>query len=118
MKIASPLIAPPCGNGTRIVIESPYVHPEPDPSLVDLIARAHIYLDRLTGPSAMNTTSIAEAFNVDRADVGCILPLAFLSPKMLDAILTGSQPASLAPRYLTAPSCLSAGPNRILSCSK
>lgn len=49
----------------------------------------------------MNTTSIAEAFNVDRADVGCILPLAFLSPKMLDAILTGSQPASLAPRYLT-----------------
>ena len=69
-------------------------------ALVDLIARAHIYLDRLTGPSAMNTTSIAEEFNVDRADVGRILPLAFLSPRMLDAILSGSQPASLTPRYL------------------
>jgi DNA invertase Pin-like site-specific DNA recombinase len=88
------------GVGMRIVIDSPYVMPEPDPSLVDMIARAHIYLDRLTGPSAMNTSSIAEAFNVDRADVGRILPLAFLSPKMLDAILTGSQPASLTPRHL------------------
>jgi hypothetical protein len=88
------------GNGMRIVINSPYVQPEPDPSLVDLIARAHIYLDRLTGTSAMNTTSIADIFKVDRADVGRILPLAFLSPKMLDAILTGSQPASLTPRHL------------------
>jgi DNA invertase Pin-like site-specific DNA recombinase len=88
------------GNGMRIVIDSPYVQPEPDPSLVDLIARAHIYLDRLTGPSVMNTTSIAEALNVDRADVGRILPLAFLSPKMLDTILTGSQPATLRSRHL------------------
>ncbi|MGC4024309.1 MAG: recombinase family protein [Mesorhizobium sp.] len=69
------------GNGVRIVINSPYVQPEPDPSLVDLVARAHIYLNRVTGPSAMNTTSIAEAFNVDRADVGRVLPLAFLSPR-------------------------------------
>lgn len=82
------------------LINSPYTQPEPDPSLVDLIARAHIYLNRLTGLSAMNTSSIAEAFNVDRADVGRILPLAFLSPKMLNAILTGSQPASLTPRHL------------------
>jgi hypothetical protein len=88
------------GIGMRIAIGSPYAHPEPDPSLVELIARAHIYLDRLTGPSAMNTTSIAYAFKIDRADVGRILPLAFLSPKMLDAILTGNQPASLTPRHL------------------
>lgn len=56
------------GNGMRMVIDSPYVQPEPDASLVDLIMRAHIYLERLAGPSAMNTTSIAEAFSVDRAD--------------------------------------------------
>lgn len=37
--------------------------------------------------------------NVDRADVGHILPLAFLRPKMLDDILTGSQRASLTPRH-------------------
>lgn len=88
------------GKGMRIVIDSPYVQPEPDPSLVDLIARAHIYLDRLTRPEPMGTSSIASAFKVDRADVGRILPLAFLSPKMLSAILTGSQPASLSARHL------------------
>lgn len=88
------------GNGMRIVIDSPYVTPEPDQSLVELVARAHVYLDRLTGPSAMNTSSIADIFKVDRADVGRILPLAFLGPKMLDAILTGNQPASLTARHL------------------
>ncbi|MGB6120105.1 MAG: recombinase family protein [Mesorhizobium sp.] len=88
------------GLGMRIVIDSPYVQPEPEPALVDLIARSHIYLDRLTGPSQQSTTSIAEAFNVDRADVGRILPLAFLSPKMLDAILSGTQPETLTPRDL------------------
>ncbi|HTV69638.1 MAG TPA: recombinase family protein [Rhizobiaceae bacterium] len=100
VSIELPIMLRRRGNGMRIVIDPPYAQPEPDPSLVDLIARAHIYLDRLTGPSAMNTTSIAKAFEVDRADVGRILPLAFLSPKMLDAILTGRQPASLTPRYL------------------
>ncbi len=88
------------GKGMRIVIDSPYVQPEPDPSLVDLIARAHIYLNRLTRPEPMGTSSVASAFKVDRADVGRILPLAFLSPKMLRAILTGSQPASLGARHL------------------
>lgn len=88
------------GRGMRIIIDSPYVQPELDPSLVDLIARAHIYLDRLTGSEPVGTNSIASAFNVDRADVGRILPLAFLSPKMLDAILSGSQPATLTARYL------------------
>jgi hypothetical protein len=88
------------GNGMRIVIDSPYIQPEPDRSLVDLIARAHIYLDRMTSPDAMSVGSIASTFDVDRADVGRILPLAFLSPNMLDAILAGTQPASLSARHL------------------
>lgn len=87
-------------NGMRIVVDSPYFPTEPDPSLVDLIAKAHIYLDRLAGPSTMNTTSIAEAFKLDRADVGRIMPLAFLSPKMLDDILTGRQSPSVTARRL------------------
>lgn len=84
----------------RIVIDSPYVQPEPDASLVDLVARAHVYMNKLTGPSAMSTGAIASTFNVDRADVGRILPLALLSPTMLDAILSGRQPASLTTRRL------------------
>lgn len=80
-------------NVMRIVVGWAYAQPEPD-----LIAKAHIYLDRLAGPSAMNTTNIAEAFNVDRPGVGRILRLAFPSPRML--VLTGSRPASLTPRHI------------------
>jgi site-specific DNA recombinase len=98
--IAVPIALRRRGRGVRIVIASPYAHPEPDPSLVDLIARAHVYFGRLTGLAAMNTTDIASAFNVDRADVGRILPLALLSPAMLDAMLTGRQAASLSARRL------------------
>lgn len=46
------------GAGMRIVIDSPYSRPEPDPSLVDLIARAHVYMSRLTGSSTTGTRSI------------------------------------------------------------
>jgi len=60
----------------------------------------HAILDKLTGSAAMNSSNIAEAFNLDRADVGRTLPLAFLSPKMLDRILNGTQPATLNPRHL------------------
>jgi len=88
------------GTGVRIVIDSPYAQPVPDASLVDLIARAHVYLDRLTGSNGMNAGSIASAFGVDRADVGRLLPLAFLSPTTLDTILTGRQSASLTARRL------------------
>ncbi|MBX3575448.1 MAG: recombinase family protein [Mesorhizobium sp.] len=88
------------GVGMRIVIDSPYARPDPDLTLVDLVARAHVYLDKLTGLSAMGTTEIASVFGVNRADVGRILPLAFLSPQMLDAILAGRQSASLTARRL------------------
>ncbi|WP_286293742.1 recombinase family protein [Aminobacter sp. SS-2016] len=89
------------GVGMRIVVDSPYAPPpEPDAALVDVIARAHVFLDHLTNSSDMSSGGIAAAFGIDRADVGRILPLAFLSPPMLDAIFNGNQPASLSARRL------------------
>ena len=87
-------------NGMRVVIDSPYIQPEPDAALVDLIARAHIYLGKLNSDPPMNVSAIASTLAVDRADVGRILPLAFLSPAMLDSILNGRQPASFNARQL------------------
>ena len=57
--IEHPIMLRRRGNGMRIVIDLPYAQPEPDPSLIDLVARAHVYLTKLTGPSAMNTGAIA-----------------------------------------------------------
>lgn len=101
VKIVVPISLKRRGVGMRIVMDSPYALPvESDPALIDLIARAHVFLDKLTNSSKMNSGSIASAFGIDRADVGRILPLAFLSPVMLAAILDGRQPSSLSARRL------------------
>ena len=73
---------------------------DPDSSLVDLIARAHLYLDRLTDGSVSSIAELARELSVHRADISRILPLAFLSPDSTDAILTGHQPADLTVRTL------------------
>ncbi|MCO5080713.1 MAG: recombinase family protein [Rhizobiaceae bacterium] len=96
-----PVILKRRGSEMRLVIDSPLARPrQADPALVDLVARAHVYLDRLTSSSDIGSTEIAREFGVDRADVGRILPLAFLSPAMLAAILTGRQSPSLTARQL------------------
>jgi hypothetical protein len=88
------------GVEARIVIEG-RARSNPDPALVDLIARAHLYLERLTDGSAASIAALAEQLDVHRADMSRILPLAFLSPAITDLILTGCQPADLTARSLS-----------------
>jgi DNA invertase Pin-like site-specific DNA recombinase len=73
----------------------------PDASLVELIGRAHLYLTRLTDGTIMSIGELASALDVHRAEISRILPLAFLSPQITDAILTGRQPADLTVRTLS-----------------
>ena len=73
----------------------------PDPTLVDLIAKAHLYLDRLTDGSVPSICELATQLLVYRADIGRILPLAFLSPAITEAIVTGRQPVDLTGRTLS-----------------
>lgn len=87
------------GVEARLVIDGPADN-EPDLSLVNLVARAHYYLDRLCDRSVLSIAELAEELSVHRADISRILPLAFLSPAITDAILTGRQPADLTSRAL------------------
>jgi DNA invertase Pin-like site-specific DNA recombinase len=86
------------GLETRIVING--AAREPEASLVDLIARAHLYLARLTDGSVSSIADLSREIGVYRSDISRILPLAFLSPKITDAILSGYQPADLTARNL------------------
>jgi hypothetical protein len=72
----------------------------PDPRLVDVIARAHLYLAKLTEGANQSVADVATLFGVHSADVSRILPLAFLSPKIVGKILNGTQPADLTIRKL------------------
>ncbi|MET2829328.1 recombinase family protein [Mesorhizobium shangrilense] len=90
------------GAETRMVIENDSrQNRAPDAALIDLIARAHLYLAKLTDGSGQGIADIAYHCRVHRADISRILPLAFLSPKIVEAILAGSQPPDLTVRHLT-----------------
>jgi len=72
----------------------------PDPSLVQLIAKAHCYLASLTDGSGRSLTDVARRYQTELSEVSRILPLAFLAPSITEAILTGRQPASLTTQRL------------------
>jgi hypothetical protein len=101
VSITLPLEIKRRGNEMRMVIEGEQSSNCPDPALVNLVARAHLYLARITAQPAMSISDIAAQLGVHRADVGRVLPLAFLSPRLLEQILSGRQPADLTARRLT-----------------
>lgn len=72
----------------------------PDDGLVDLIAKAHMLFGKLTDRPGTSITDVAKNLGIDRADVGRILPLAFLAPKIVEAVFLGDQSQSLSPRRL------------------
>lgn len=65
-----------------------------------MVARAHAYLEALTGGQGVGRKDVAKRFGVHPEDVSRLLPPAFLSPRIVEAILTGQQPADLAVRHL------------------
>ncbi len=89
------------GQEARIVMPaSSMAGCKPDPVLVDLIARSHLYLQTLLSLSAPSIAAVADHHDVHPADVSRLLPLAFIAPYITEAILTGRQPAELTGRRL------------------
>lgn len=89
------------GVGRRLVIEGQAASRRcPDRPLITMIARAHAWLEALTDGRGLGRQDVAERFGVHPAEVSRLLPLAFLSPRIAEAILTGRQPADLSVRHL------------------
>jgi len=89
------------GVERRLVIDGQAaVRSRPDKPLIDMIARAHVYLATLTDGQGLGRKAVAKQFGVHAEDVSRLLPLAFLSPRIVELILTGRQPADLSVRHL------------------
>lgn len=89
------------GIERRLVIEGQGASLQrPDRALINMVARAHVYLEDLTDGQALGRKDIAERYDVHPEDVSRLLPLAFLSPYIVEAILTGQQPTDLSVRHL------------------
>lgn len=89
------------GVERRLVIEGQSTSPRcPDRPLIAMIAKAHAWLEALTDGQELGRKDVAERFGVHPAEVSRLLPFAFLSPRIVEAILTGRQPADLSVRHL------------------
>ena len=98
--ITLPLSIKRRGVERRLVIEGEGGGAQrPDQPLIDLVVRAAVYLREYTNGKSRD--AIATLFGVHPEEVSRLLPLAFLSPTIVDAILTGQQPADLAVRDMT-----------------
>jgi len=68
----------------------------PDPDLVRIITLAHDWWHRLQSGQTESIRELAIAERVSRAYMGRVLRLAFLAPDIVEAILEGTQPATLS----------------------
>jgi site-specific DNA recombinase len=84
------------GVETRLVIESrDPSRAKPDPILLKEIARAHRCFQALLTRRVASIAELAALEGVDDRYVSNVLPLAFLAPEIVEAIVRGVQPADL-----------------------
>lgn len=85
------------GVERRIVVEpdAGSLSTNPDPALIELLAKAHRYLRRLTCGDSISASDLATEEKIDVSDLSRVLRLAFLAPNITAAILDGKQPVEL-----------------------
>ncbi|GAB4241639.1 MAG: hypothetical protein Kow0032_29600 [Methyloligellaceae bacterium] len=84
------------GVETKLVLEGrDSTTAKPDPALVKAVVRAHRWFDDLVCGDAQSLGEIAVKDGVSDRYVSHLLPLAFLAPDIVEAILAGAQPVTL-----------------------
>lgn len=71
-----------------------------DPVLIKAITRAHHWWNQLSSGEARSVTELATREGITDRYISKHLPLAFLSPKITQAIMAGRQPAQLSAEQL------------------
>jgi DNA invertase Pin-like site-specific DNA recombinase len=90
------------GVEMRIVLTDPSSNSsEPDAALIDVVHRSQLYLHQLTDGSSRSLTDIASLNETTVSEVSRLLPLAFLSPKIVSQIIAGKQPTELTAHRLS-----------------
>ena len=67
-----------------------------DRSLLQAVARAHVWFEHLASGKRRSVAEIAALEGVTGSKVTALLQLAFLSPELVDHIVQGTQPISLS----------------------
>ncbi len=92
-----------CGWEVRLVIPSgseTEMPKRPSLPLIKAVARVHRWPERIVRGEFQSRRSISQITKIDQRYTGFILPLAFLAPDIVEAILDGRQPADLGVQRL------------------
>ena len=86
-----------CGFAMRLLIQGPHQARQQlrDARLINLIAKAYDWLERLTSGKAKSVGEIAAAESVTSSYVTRVIYHAFFAPDIVRAIMDGNQPPSL-----------------------
>ncbi len=89
------------GVEARLVIPgSAQPRGRPDPQLCDLIAQAHLWFEEIASGEAPSVRAIAKRHKIHETEVSRALPLAFLAPDIVAAILDGHHPVEMTAKSL------------------
>ena len=89
------------GMERKLVIDEPGPKPtSPDPVLLKEIRRAHRCFDALVSGQVSSVTELASIEGISDRYISSLLPLAFLAPEIIEAIVAGRQPAELTAHRL------------------
>ena len=88
------------GVEMRLVIENAPAPAAPDPILIHELRRAHRCVDRLVMGRVTSLDELATQEGVSDRYISSVLPLAFLAPDILEAIVNGCQPPELTAHRL------------------
>jgi len=84
------------GVETKLIIgESGTSMAVPDTGLVSLLVQSQRWFAELCAKRDLTINDLAKRHRVDSGDISRILPLAFLAPDIIEAILDGRQPCEL-----------------------
>ncbi len=90
-------------NELRLILKSPTARPSNiDQTLLRNIAKGHVWFRDWMSGQVGNLKDIADREGVSREYVADVVQLAFLSPKIVEAIAAGLQPIELNSRKLLA----------------
>jgi site-specific DNA recombinase len=89
------------GNEAKLIIGEHAEEPNlVDETLIKIISNAHRWMHQLQTAAAATVVEIAKSECLDDGEVSRVLPLAFLAPDIVEAILDGRQPLNLTARDL------------------
>jgi len=88
------------GVESKIILSGSADVTSPDRGLIDLVSNTHQWAQKLFKREVSTVREIAYKFTIDEGDVSRFLPLAFLAPDIVEAILRGWQPTGLTSETL------------------